>query len=277
MYFAVGRTTSSEVWQSITAALGSSTRARCLNLLGQFQNIRQGNSTPAEFLGRAQLLVEALALAGRPLSLDEQNMYVFRGLRPEFRALAASLTVTGTPVSLPQLSDYLQAQEFILADDFPAPGDNIAPTAMYAGRGQNRNQQNGGRGGSGRGRHGRGRNGGGSGRGGSGRGGVPRCQICRSQGHTAVYCFKRYTTQPPVNVALAGDETASSAASAQSWFPDTGASAHATPDASMVHQADEYSGSDVLRVGNGSGSHVPIHMNKMAELNAEIGTSLKLD
>ncbi|XP_019200264.1 PREDICTED: uncharacterized protein LOC109193893 [Ipomoea nil] len=109
LYLVVGRTTSHEVWSSITAALGSSTRARCLNLLAQFQSLRQGDSTPAEYLGRAQLLVEDLALAGRPVSLDEQNLWVFRGLRPEFRSMASSLAASGTPVSIPQLSDYLQA------------------------------------------------------------------------------------------------------------------------------------------------------------------------
>ncbi|XP_019191799.1 PREDICTED: uncharacterized protein LOC109186294 [Ipomoea nil] len=192
MYLAVGRNTSRDVWQSITAALGSSTRARCLNLLGQFQALRQGNSSPAEYLGRAQLLVEDLALAGRPVSLDEQNLFVFRGLRPEFRAMAASLTVSGNPITIPQLSDFLQAQEFILADDFSVPGNGAAldsHAGFYAGRGRNQNSDGNSRGG--RGRGGRG----GNGRGGrNGRGNPPRCQICRAIGHTAVYCFKRYNT-----------------------------------------------------------------------------------
>ncbi|XP_019164282.1 PREDICTED: uncharacterized protein LOC109160439 [Ipomoea nil] len=52
MHLAVGRSTSREVWESITTALSSSTRARCLSLLDQFH------------LGRAQLLVENIALAG---------------------------------------------------------------------------------------------------------------------------------------------------------------------------------------------------------------------
>nr|GMD60572.1 uncharacterized protein LOC109153445 [Ipomoea batatas] len=57
MYLAVGRTTAREVWCSIEAALGSSTRARCLNPLAQFQSLRQGDSLLAEYMGRAQLLV----------------------------------------------------------------------------------------------------------------------------------------------------------------------------------------------------------------------------
>ncbi|XP_019180202.1 PREDICTED: uncharacterized protein LOC109175393 [Ipomoea nil] len=175
LYLAVGRSTSHEVWTSVTAALGSSTRARCLNLLAQFQSLRQGDSSPVEYLGRAQLLVEDLALAGRPVSLDEQNLYVFRGLRPEFRSMASSLAASGTPVSIPQLSDFLQAQEFIWADEFAGgaaiPGGSHH-AAMAVGRGQNHHPSGGSRhAGSGR---GRGRGGGRGRNNGRGRGGVPR-------------------------------------------------------------------------------------------------------
>ncbi|XP_019161142.1 PREDICTED: uncharacterized protein LOC109157758 [Ipomoea nil] len=256
LYLAVGRTTSQEVWMSITAALGSSTRARCLNLLAQFQSLKQGDSTPAEYLGRAQLLVEDLALAGRPVSLDEQNLWVFRGLRPEFRSMASSLAVSGAPVSIPQLSDYLQAQEFIRADEFStAGGPSVggSQTAMVAGRGYAQNQAAGGgprHAGSGqlRGRDGRGRGGQGRGRGGGG----PRCQICRSHGHTALHCFKRYAGAPQsqAHAAVPGDD---GTVVANAWYPDTGASSHATPDQTMMAQSDPYSGGDVLRVGNGSG------------------------
>ncbi|XP_019179939.1 PREDICTED: uncharacterized protein LOC109175142 [Ipomoea nil] len=197
MYLAVGRSTSREVWNSITSALGSSTRARCLSLLGKFHSLRQGNSSAAEYIGCAQLLVEDLALAGRPITLGEQNLFVFRGLHPEFRAMAYSFTVAGIPVSIPQISEFLQAQEFIHAEDFPAGPDGgfgAAPSALYAGHGSRNNNGDGGRNGS----NGQGRGNLGSGRGGQGReyggrNGVPRCQIFRAQGHTAVHYYKRYT------------------------------------------------------------------------------------
>lgn len=123
MYLAVGRITAREVWLSITAVLGSSTRARCLNLLGKFQSLRQGDSSLAEFLRRAQLLIEDLALAGCTISLDEQNLYVFRGLWPEFCPMAASLTVSGTPVSIP-LSDMqiARAHRHLLLEAIFRPG-----------------------------------------------------------------------------------------------------------------------------------------------------------
>ncbi|XP_019190612.1 PREDICTED: uncharacterized protein LOC109185070 [Ipomoea nil] len=164
MYLAVGRDILWPVWTSITSVLCSSTGARCLNLLAQFQSLRQGDSSPGEYLGRAQFLVEDLALAGRPVSLDEQNLYVFRGLRPEFCSMASSLGASGTPVSIPQLSDFLQVQEFIWEDEFlpvvriPA-GSHVA---LVTGRGQRHSGSRGGSrqpgsgGGQGRGRNNRG-------------------------------------------------------------------------------------------------------------------------
>ncbi|XP_019189980.1 PREDICTED: uncharacterized protein LOC109184433 [Ipomoea nil] len=259
MHLAVGKSTSKDVWESISAGLGSSTRARTLGLLSQFHGLRQGGSSTSDYLGRAQLLVEDLAQAGRPISLDEQNMFVFRGLRPEYQAMASSLTAAGNAVTIPQIADFLRAQEFIHADDYPASGDHATPTAFYAGKGGN-GGRNGGRHGSGSHNSGRGFGNGGRGRGGSGgrgrngRGGVPRCQICRAQGHTAAFCYKRYAPQqsPQANMVVPGEEDAA-AQSASGWFPDTGATAHATPDPSMLTQSDEYTGGDVLRVGNGAG------------------------
>ncbi|XP_019154620.1 PREDICTED: uncharacterized protein LOC109151157 [Ipomoea nil] len=170
--------------------------------------------------------------------------------------MAASLAISGTPIPILQLSVFLQAQEFIYADDFSVLGDAAgggSPVAMFTGRGQTRRPNGDGgsgrRGGQNRGRQGRG------GRGAQGRGhggGIPRCQICRSHGHTAVYCFKHYTTQPPAqaNVAVAGDEGA--AATVDAWYPDTGTTSHATPDAPMIGQSEDYTGGNVLRVGNGT-------------------------
>ncbi|XP_019160460.1 PREDICTED: uncharacterized protein LOC109157031 [Ipomoea nil] len=194
MPLAVGREMSRDVWLSINESLASSTRARCLNLLGQFQTLRQCNMSASEYLGKAKMLVEALSLAGHRLSLDEQVLYVLRGLRPEFRAMASALTVTGTPMTLSQLGDLLQAQDFIQGDEFAMDQSvNTAPVAMYAGRG---GQSSGGSGRGGRqNSNNRSRGRGGRQSGGRGRG-SPRCQICKSHGHTAIFCNKRYTEPP---------------------------------------------------------------------------------
>jgi hypothetical protein len=125
MPIAVGRRTSRALWEAIIQTLSSSSRARALNLLGQLQGLDQGDSSVADYIGRAQVIVEELTLAGRVVSLDDQNLFVFRGLRPEFRALTASLAVRGQPVTLQELADFLGAQEFIASRDY-----GCAPAAL---------------------------------------------------------------------------------------------------------------------------------------------------
>ena len=64
------------------------------------------------------------------------------------------------------------------------------------------------------------------------------------------------------------------AGSVSSWHPDTGATHHVTPDLSQLQLHEDYSGSDKLRVADGTGKpikHVgsstfmsdrrPIHLN----------------
>lgn len=84
---AVGCQTSKELWDALEQSLASASHSR------QLHGLRQGDSTTAAYLGRARLIVEGLALAGRKVSLEEQNLYVFRGLRPEFRGVTSSLAV----------------------------------------------------------------------------------------------------------------------------------------------------------------------------------------
>lgn len=71
-----------------------------LGLLSQLQSLLQGDSLPSEYLGRAQVVVNELAMTGCLVLLDEQNLYVFRGLRQEFRVMASSLITNGVPVTI---------------------------------------------------------------------------------------------------------------------------------------------------------------------------------
>ncbi|XP_019158332.1 PREDICTED: uncharacterized protein LOC109155057 [Ipomoea nil] len=87
-------------------ALASYSRARALNLLGQLQSLRQGDASVTDYLRRAQVILEDLALADQPVSIDKQNLYLFRGLRQEFRSLTASLSVRGSLVMLQELVDF---------------------------------------------------------------------------------------------------------------------------------------------------------------------------
>lgn len=131
MPLAVGRRTSQAVCDAVKQFLASFSRASSLNLLGQLQPLRQGDSLVANNIGRAQVIVEDLALVGRPITLDKQNLYVFRGLRPKFHSLTASLAVRGQLVTLQELTNFLGAQEFIVGDDYG--GSSLA--AFFVKRG----------------------------------------------------------------------------------------------------------------------------------------------
>lgn len=88
-----------------------------------------------EYLGRGHIIVEELVLARWMVSLEEQNLYVFRGLQADFRAMVSSLMMKGTPMTIAKLSDYLTVQKFINFDDLQSTEMGVVPTVMVARRG----------------------------------------------------------------------------------------------------------------------------------------------
>ncbi|XP_019156978.1 PREDICTED: uncharacterized protein LOC109153577 [Ipomoea nil] len=186
-------------------------------------------------LWEAIVIVEELTLAGRTVTLDDQNLFIFRGLRQEFRTLTASLAIRGQPVTLQELADFLGNHEFISSRDYSS-----APTGLVVQRGggskgrggQTCGGQRGGGGNSGFNRGGGGRQQGGCGRGGRGRGcncggNQVQCQICRWTGHEVVACYNRYDPPPQANLTYPNN---SDVGGFQTWIPDTGVTNHVTLD-----------------------------------------------
>lgn len=133
MHHALGRNTSLAMWLSVKRALAPFSRSRVLHLIRQLHGLSQGDSSVPNFIAQAQVIVEDLTLAGRPVSLDEQNLYVFKGLRPEFVPLTASLVVLGQPVSLQELADLLGSHKWVV--DASYGGVVPVPTAFVTQRG----------------------------------------------------------------------------------------------------------------------------------------------
>ncbi|XP_019163612.1 PREDICTED: probable H/ACA ribonucleoprotein complex subunit 1-like protein [Ipomoea nil] len=197
--------------------------------------------------------MEDLSLAGQPVGLDEMNLYVFRGLRPEYQNLTALLSVRGQPVTLTELADFLGAQEFIRGAD--SGGSPVAFTIQQGernrggNRGGNRDGQGNGsnRGG---GRSSGGRNGGQRGRvGQGGNDGQTQCQICGCTGHSALACYNRYDPPPQANLTYQNNSPDQNGS--QVWIPDPGATNHVTPDIAALSTYEEYTCNDILRVGDG--------------------------
>lgn len=63
LHLAIGCPTSRSLWTAIEQALASTSQARVLHLLGQLHSIQQGDSSIADYIARAHVVVEDLALA----------------------------------------------------------------------------------------------------------------------------------------------------------------------------------------------------------------------
>jgi len=62
---------------------------------------------------KAKALFDELVVVGWPVSLDDFNLYVFRGLRGEFKDLVTSLVTKVEPLSYADLHSHLLTHEFL--------------------------------------------------------------------------------------------------------------------------------------------------------------------
>jgi hypothetical protein len=67
---------------------------------------------------QAKSLLDELAAAGRPMSLEDFNLYVFRGLYSEFKGLVTSLITEEEPMSYADLHSHLLTYEFLHKNSF---------------------------------------------------------------------------------------------------------------------------------------------------------------
>jgi hypothetical protein len=92
-----------------------------------------------QFMQKAKALFDELDAAGRPVSLEDFNLYVFRGLRGEFKDLVTNLVTKAEPLSYADLHSNLLTHEFIhkssAAIHAPLlPTPNTPPSALGAQR-----------------------------------------------------------------------------------------------------------------------------------------------
>jgi len=118
LHLVVDCSTSHCVWRTLEKSLASPSSSRIMQLHGSFQDLRQGDSLVSIYMQQAKLLFDKLAAAGCPMSLKDFNLYVFRGLRGEFKDLVTSLITKAEPLSYVDLHSHLLTHEFLHKNSF---------------------------------------------------------------------------------------------------------------------------------------------------------------
>jgi hypothetical protein len=113
LHLVVDCDTSHSIWQTLEKSFASPSHSRIMQLHGSFQDLRQEDDSASIYLQRAKVLFDELAAAGRPLSLEDFNLYVFRGLRNDFKDLVTSLSTRADPLSYSYLHSYLLTHEYL--------------------------------------------------------------------------------------------------------------------------------------------------------------------
>jgi len=276
--------TSHCVWRTLEKALASPSNSRIMQLHGSFQDLQQGDSSVSLYMQQAKSLFDKLAVASRPMSLKDFNLYVFRGLHGEFKDLVRSLITKAEPLSYADLHSHLFTHKFLHKNSFhsmvaapslmsssslPQQPPLLSTPQFSAHHAMSHHSPNFSRN--------RGRSRGNwrphnsrstpQNRGQSAANWRPNhwqqtrhnsgsgqwfgqqhvhCQLCSGFGHTTPHCsqFRSSTQQPSAHLAVRN-------VFATTWFPDTGTNQHVAPDLGngYLHVGDG-KGLDISRIGH---------------------------
>jgi hypothetical protein len=83
LHLVVDCQTSSSIWRTLEQVIASSSNSRIMQLHASFQDLRQGDESVTQFMQKSKASFDELGAAGQPISREDFNLYVFRGLRGE--------------------------------------------------------------------------------------------------------------------------------------------------------------------------------------------------
>jgi hypothetical protein len=263
--YVVKCTTSREVWTTLERMFTAQSRARSMSIHYQLATLRKGDSSITDYYHRFTKLTDTLAAINQPLPHHESLSFLLAGLGSDYDSLVTTIQTQLNPIALEDLYGHLLSHELRLSHNQPSVDLSTASanfvhknssnrggrgghqsTNFSPNRGRNTFQQHKGRG-RGRSNYSHSSN-------------RPFCQVCNKPGHIALQCYHRfdntyqYDNSSQMQALLATPQQTTD----PNWYPDSGATHHVTSDlANLNIRADEYQGSEQIRVGNGTS--LPIH------------------
>jgi hypothetical protein len=122
LHHVVGCQTSCSAWRTLEQALASTSNSRIMQLHGSLQDLRQVDESITQFMQKTKALFDELTVVGRFVSLEDFNLYVFRGLQGEYKDLVTSLVTKAEPLPYADLHSHLLTHEFIHKSSHPSMG-----------------------------------------------------------------------------------------------------------------------------------------------------------
>jgi hypothetical protein len=105
--------TSHCVWRTLEQTLASPSNSHIMQLHGSFHDLRQGDASVAMYMQQVKTLFDELTATSRLISLEDFNLYVFHGLRGEFKDLVTILATKAELLSYADLHSHLLNHEFL--------------------------------------------------------------------------------------------------------------------------------------------------------------------
>jgi len=272
---AVGSAAAHQLWTTLVSMFASQARSRVMQIHYRLATAKKGSSSITEYFQSFKAMCDNLTVAGQQLNDFESTSYLLAGLGSEYDPFVTSITTRLDPLSLDDIYGHLLAHEMRIEHNL-SPTEVSPPMANISTRApMNR----------GRGYRGRGHTtyrGKGPSSGGRGRGHYfsqdpaapsrPICQLCGKIGHTAPRCYQRpdpalAAPSPPAYSNAQAYYSSPSLPPEENWYPDIAATHHMTNNFQNLNlSADEYTGQDQIRIGNGIGLPI-LHSGSVLKAN----------
>ncbi|KAL6322818.1 hypothetical protein AAG906_020818 [Vitis piasezkii] len=229
-----------------------------------------------EYLLKIKSIVDNLVAIGENITKQDRILYLLAGLGAEYNSFIISVTSGHEPLSLEEIHSMLLTHENRLEQQHITEETNLLQANIatmnlqgYNKKNQkfgqfktqgrdNQNQQQFNHQNFGRSRRGSFNNhfysfgsfnnvSGGS-------NGKPQCQVCGKYGHIAINYYNRFdqTYQLAMNNQLAAMVATPSTVGDGSWYMDTGATHHLTPNLNNLNSHTPFAGSNKVIIGNGN-------------------------
>uniref|UniRef100_A0A803Q6A3 Retrotransposon Copia-like N-terminal domain-containing protein n=1 Tax=Cannabis sativa TaxID=3483 RepID=A0A803Q6A3_CANSA len=104
-------TSAHSLWRALEQKFSSQTKARLLQLMGQFSHVHKGSLSISEYVEKVQTIADALTVAGAPVQDQDLVLQVLNGLGPDFDSVVSGITARSDDLSIDEVQALLLSHE----------------------------------------------------------------------------------------------------------------------------------------------------------------------